>query len=191
MNVLDAIETRRTIRKFTQEPLKEADLLKIVNAARLSAYGANRQPLKYIIISEKESCAKVFPHTKWAGYLPDWDPSEGERPTAYIAILADSTIRPVKAADVDCGLAMTSMMLCAHELGIGSCAIGSIDREELHALFELDDIYHVSYLLALGYPAQSGSYFDMIDDNIKYYHDDEGNVHVPKRTFNEVLIKKI
>lgn len=188
MSVFDTIVARRTVRKFKRDALNDADLVKIVDAARLSSSGANRQPLKYVIISSPDMCKKVFPHTKWAGYI-DWDPSEEESPSAYIALIADSEIKPAKACEVDCGLAMSNMMLAAEELKIGSCAIGSIDREDLHKLLELPDTYYVSYLLALGYPAQTAEYFDSND--IKYYHDENGNVHVPKRPMNEVLIKKI
>ena len=191
MNVLEAINSRRTIRRFEQKRIPEDELIKIVAAARLTAHGANRQPLKYIIVSSPEMCDKVFSHTKWAGYIPDGTPREGERPTAYIAIISDSDIRPIAAADVDCGLAMTTIMLASHELGLGSCAIGSIDRTALHNLFELSENHHVSYLVALGYTAQKGSFFDMEDGNIKYYYDENGDVFVPKRKLDEILIKKI
>ncbi len=188
MSAFDTILSRRTVRKFKKEPLSDTDLIKIVNAGRLAASGANRQPIKYAIISDEKICAKVFPHTKWAGYI-DWNPTEAESPSAYIAILADNDIKPIKACEVDCGLVMSNMMLAAEELGIGSCALGSIDREDIHKMLDLPENLYVSYLLALGYPAQEAEFFESSD--MKYYHDENGNVHVPKRPLDEVLIKKI
>ena len=188
MNVFDVISSRRTVRKFKRDPLSDSDLIKIVDAGRLAASGANRQPIKYAIISSEDMCAKVFPHTKWAGYI-DWNPMANDSPAAYIAIIADNDIKPIKACEVDAGLVMSNMMLAAEALGIGSCALGSIDREDLHKMLNLPESYYVSYLLALGYPAQTADYFDASD--VKYYHDENQNVHVPKRPIDEVLIKKI
>ena len=188
MSVYDTILARRTVRKFKRELLNDEDLIKIVNAGRLASSGANRQPIKYAIISSEDMCKKVFPHTKWAGYI-DWNPSVEDRPSAYIAIIADNDIKPIKSCEVDAGLVMSNMMLAAEELGIGSCALGSIDRDDLHKMLNLPEAYYVSYLLALGYPAQTADFFDSSD--VKYYHDENENIHVPKRPLDEVLIKRV
>ena len=52
MNVKEAIEKRRTIRKFEQRAVDKGLLLDMVDCARLSAYGANLQPLKFGIIDD-------------------------------------------------------------------------------------------------------------------------------------------
>ena len=84
MNVTEAIKKRELIRKFKQIPVKHEDLLTIIDSARYAAYGANMQPLKFAIM---ENADEVYPLTRWAGYLPDWNPAEDERPLAYIAVL--------------------------------------------------------------------------------------------------------
>ena len=70
MDAITAIKNRRTVRKFTQEEIPNEKLVELVNLARLAPYGANVQPLKYVIIQEKSLRDRIFPHTKWAGYLP-------------------------------------------------------------------------------------------------------------------------
>jgi nitroreductase len=67
MNVSEALLQRRTIRKFTQEALNTDDLRKLLEYARLAAYPANLQPLKFAVIQDKETVDKIFPLTKWAG----------------------------------------------------------------------------------------------------------------------------
>jgi len=89
MNVLEAIMSRRTIRKFTQQEIPAETLRTLVDAARMAAYGGNIQPLRYSVITGKELREKVFETTKWAGYLTDGAPKEGERPTAYIIVYSD------------------------------------------------------------------------------------------------------
>lgn len=187
MNVYEAILSRRTVRKFTQEPVKQEDLLKLVDCARLAPYGANLQPLKFMIITDTELLKELYPLTKWAGYL-DWEPSENERPTAYIAVLNDTEIKPTANTECDSGAAVMSMILEAQELGLSSAWLGALKRDEIKKLLKLDEKLDVTYLLALGYAAQDGKTFAM-KDSVKYYFDENGDVRVPKRTLNEVLVK--
>ena len=100
MTVYEAIMNRRTIRKFTQEPLKRDDRLKLVDCARMAAYGANAQPLKFRIVDDKDTMDKIFPKTKWAAMLEDGTPAEDERPTAYIAVIGDTSIKKTFETDV-------------------------------------------------------------------------------------------
>ncbi len=186
MTVYEAIMNRRTIRKFTQEPLKRDDLLKLVDCARMAAYGANTQPLKFRIVDDEDTMDKIFPKTKWAAMLEDGAPAEDERPTAYIAVIGDTSIK--KTFETDAGAAVTNMMLAAEEMGIASCWMGAIDRDAIKRILELDDSYELVYILALGYPAQRSRAVEMKDGSTKYYLDDDGVLNVPKRSIDEVLI---
>ena len=82
MNVYDAIMTRRTIRKFEQREVARENLVKLIDCARVAAYGANVQPLKFAVIDDKETLKNIYPFTKWAGALADGAPKESERPGA-------------------------------------------------------------------------------------------------------------
>ena len=186
MSVCDAIMNRRTIRKFTQQKIDDEHLVKLVDCARMAAYGANLQPLKFAVIND-ERTDKIFPLTKWAGYIPGYSFEPDERPTAYIAILGDSEIKSNNMG-VDAGAAATNIMLAAYEMGIGTCWLGSIQRDELRTLFNLSERYEILYLMALGYPAQESVAYTS-DETIKYHIDEKGVVNVPKRSIEEVLLK--
>ncbi|MBQ7097037.1 MAG: nitroreductase family protein [Clostridia bacterium] len=189
MDVKTALLERRTIRKFTQTPILEQDLTDLIEYARLAAYPANLQPLKFAIITENELCNKVFDNTKWAGYLPDGTPKEAERPTAFIAVLGDTEIK--NSFEVEAGAAVTSMMLGALEKGIGSCWIGALNKKNIMEALELDEEkYNLLYVLALGYPAQESQACPMQDNNVKYFLDENNKLNVPKRSMNEVLLFK-
>ncbi len=181
MNVIDAVKNRRSIRRFKQIPVKREDLVTIIDSARYAACGSNMQPLKYAILENHE---EVYPCTDWAGYLPDWEPAENERPLSYIAILGDESIK--KVFDVDAGSAIATMMLVAEEMGLATCWLGAINREKLKEMLGTD--YKVLYLLAVGYPAQHSRVVDKKDESIKYYEDQNGIFNVPKRPLDEVLI---
>ena len=187
MDVKTALLQRRTIRKFTQEPISKQDLIDLVDYARIAAYPANLQPLKFAIISEKELCDKIFENTKWAGYLSDGTPKEAERPTAFIAVLGDTEIK--NSFEVEAGAAVTSMMLGALDKGIASCWIGALNKKNIMTELNLDqERFTLLYVLALGYPAQESQICEIKDNNIKYFIDENNKLNVPKRSMDEILI---
>ncbi len=188
MTVYEAIQNRRTIRKFRQEKIPEENLLKLVDCARVAAYGANVQPLKFAVIDNKTQLDSLFPCTKWAGYLTDGAPAENERPTAYIAVLGDKSIKASGIFEVEAGSAVTSMMLEAVEIGLGSCWLGAIDRDKIKNILGLEENLSVVYLLALGYPLQESRMCEFSGD-VKYFEDENGVINVPKRSMDEILIK--
>ncbi len=187
MNVYDAIRKRRTVRKFTQKPISEKDLIQIIDSARLAPYGANLQPLKFLIVTEREMRQRMYPHIKYAGYIPDWNPDFEECPPVFAVVLNDTSIKPTEKSECDSGAAIMSMCLAATELGIDSCWLGSVNRTELKELLNIDKSLDITYLLGLGYGAQEGEAYDSAE-TIKYSFDDRGNVHVPKRPMGDVLI---
>ncbi len=190
MNVYEAIKSRRSIRTFKQEPIDNEKLLQIIDCARLAPYSANLQPLKFMTVTDEKIRKAMFPHIKYAGYIPDWDPTFDESPMAFIVVCNDTSLKPTEKSECDSGAAIMSMCLAAEAQGIGSCWLGAINRKEIKEILGLDEKYDITYMLGLGYANQKGEVFDM-KDSIKYYFDDDTNLHVPKRTLDEVLIKSI
>lgn len=189
MNVYEAIMNRRTIRKFEQKKIDKKDLEKLVDCARVAAYGANVQPLKFAIIDDNKTLKNIYPFTKWAGALSDGAPKENERPAAYIAVLGDTSIKSNGVFEVEAGAAVTTMMLEAVEMGLGTCWLGAIMRDEIKNLLKLDEKFNVVYLLAVGYPMQKSRMVDMTNGEFKYFESEDGTINVPKRSLDEVLIK--
>ncbi len=188
MTVYEAITKRRTIRKYKQDSISNDIITKIINSARLCASAANMQPLKYIAVSSKEYCEKMFPTLKWAAYFKDGSgkPKKGEEPVAYIVILGDNTIK--KSFDTDAGAAITNMMLTAYEEGIGSCWFASVDREQVKDILNISDDYSILYVLSLGYPMEESLECEMKEGDVKYFRNEDGSISVPKRSMEEILI---
>ncbi len=188
MDINELLITRRSIRKFKQEPIKKELLQKYVNVARVSPSAANLQPVKYAIVHSKEMTDKLFELTKWAGYLaPHYNPKEDERPTAYIVMLTDSNIRE-SGCDMDVGAAAQSIILSAYNDGVGTCWIASVDREKTSHLLNLSDNLKVSCVIALGYMAETPKEAEVTNGDIKYYLDDTNTLCVPKRSIEEVTV---
>lgn len=189
MVVKDLIRKNRSIRRFHQEVAIDLETLReLVDLARLSASGANRQPLKYVLSCEPEKNALIFPQLVWAGYLADWPgPEEGERPSAYIIILGDTEIHP--SPGVDHGIAAQSILLGATEKGLGGCIIATIQRETVREALDIDPRHKILLVLALGKPKEK-VVIDPVgaDGDIKYWRDSERVHHVPKRALDEIIV---
>ena len=159
-----------------------------MDLARCSGSAANLQPLKYTLSCGPERNAAIFPHLVWAGYLEDWDgPAEGERPSAYIAILGDTEIAP--SFGCDHGIAAQSILLGATEKGLGGCMVGSIDRKGLRKTLGIADRYEILLVLALGKPRET-VVVDPVgaSGDIRYWRDSAGTHHVPKRPLDEIIV---
>lgn len=180
----------RSYRRFYEEiSIPYDQLADMVDTARITASSSNGQLLKYKIICEKDICAKIYPNLAWAGALKDWDgPGEGERPSAYIFILAD--LRIAKNRQWDEGIAAQTIMLRATEMGYGGCMLGSIKRAELLELLGLDpEIFQIGLVLALGKPKEEVVLVDAPKDGPTAYYRDENQVHyVPKRRLEDILL---
>jgi nitroreductase len=189
MKLRDIVLKTRSYRRFDESHNIEYGIFEnLIDLARLSASGANRQPLKFIIYNSPEECARVFPSLLWAGYLKEWDgPESGERPSGYIIILGDKTVS--EAFGVDHGIAAQSIMLGATEADLGGCMIASIKREQLRSEFKIPEIYEILLVLALGKPVENVIIDEIKDGDVKYWRDDKKNHHVPKRTLEELIIK--
>jgi len=189
MNLKDLVLRTRSYRRFDESQKVELKTLEsLIDLARMSASGANRQPLKYLIYNTPDTCGKVFPYLAWAGYLTEWPgPEKGERPAAYIIILGDKSVTDIFG--IDHGIAAQSIMLGAAETGIGGCMIQSIKREELRAELELPDKYEILLVLALGKTVENVIVEDIKDNDVKYWRDNSKNHHVPKRSLKDLIIK--
>ena len=183
------IEKNRSCRRYYQDHAVSLDTLKaLVDLARLSASGANRQPLKYIISNNAKKNNAIFACLTWAAYLKDWSgPAEGERPAAYIVVLNDKRIS--EDAGCDHGIAAQSMLLGAREKDLAGCMLGTINRKQLREILDIPSQYKILLVIAIGKPKEKvvletvGS-----DGSIHYWRDSEDVRHVPKRTLDEVVI---
>jgi len=187
--IRDLIIKNRSYRRFFQEvTIERQTLAELVDLARLSASGANLQPLKYILSCDPQKNALIFPHLAWAGYLKDWPgPSDGERPSAYIIILNDTQIRT--SVGCDHGIAAQSIMLGATEKGLGGCIIASIQKDGIQKALDIPSRYEILLVLALGKPREK-VVIETVDKtgDIKYWRDAEDVHHVPKRPLDDIII---
>ncbi len=182
----ELIRKRRTIRRYRQEPISRRLLEYLADCGRLAPSAANCQPLEFIIVDDPRRKNEIFSCLRWAAYIaPRGVPPEKERPTAYIVVLVNQQ-KSDWGAERDVGAAMENMILAALEEGIGSCWIGSVDREKLRPALAIPETVQIDSVLALGYVGESPVAEDLTD-SIKYWKDKSGVLHVPKRLLKDVI----
>jgi nitroreductase len=185
----DLILKSRSYRRFDESVTVPMSVLReLVELARFSPSGSNRQPLKFMLYNEKADRERIFPCLAWAGALRDWTgPAEGERPMAYVIILGDTEIGKNFATDE--GIMAQSMMLGAAEKGYGGCMLGSINRRRLRDGLAIPDRYEILLILALGKPAEKVVLEDLSPGaSFSYWRDEDDVHHVPKRTLDELIL---
>ncbi|OVE79587.1 hypothetical protein BVY01_02135, partial [bacterium I07] len=82
------------------------------------------------------------------------------------------------------------ILLAALDNTIGSCWLGSVDRKKIKKLLRIPHHMKVDSVIALGYPKETPTLEDATD-SIKYWKDDNGILHVPKRSFKSVCHKNV
>lgn len=160
--MLNLLLNRRSIRKFTAEPVAETDLQKILQAGLLSPSGRSKTPWEFVVVQDKNTLEALGKcrHPQ-QGFLPD-------APMA-IAVLGDTT-----ATDVwieDCSIAMTMLQLEAQTLGLGSCWVQIRNRmaqgetqtsnDYVKELLSVPAQYDVLAILAIGHPDETKAPYEL------------------------------
>lgn len=195
----DALVRRaRTCRRFDEyRPVSREFLLELANLAHLAPCGANAQRLRFHVVGDPDECARVFENLVWAAALKDWPgPGEGERPTGYIALLAERVKPGVPAApitEVDCGIAAQTMMLAARSATpeLAACMFKAFKPAVVPAMGLDADAYELKLIMAFGVPTEqqviepvSASPSGKLD----YWNDEAQVHHVPKLGLEDVLV---
>jgi nitroreductase len=191
----EIIAKTRSFRRFVEkEPISTATLSELIDLARLGGSARNGQPWQYMPINTPEICSQVFPFLGWAGYLTDWKgPVQGERPSAYILCLLNSNwLRGSEGeAQFDLGVATQNILLGAMGKRIGGCRIAAFNPK-LADLFVLPDHLRLSLVIALGKPRETVIIEECRnDEDIRYWRDEHGVHHVPKRSLKSCLLPPV
>ena len=187
MSVMDSLASRRTYRRFAQNPVPPDVTHDIVEAVRLSSCGANRQAVRLVMVQSPELVAKVQPLVRWAAYLPpeQGTPKADELPTLYAAVVQDTAIPGDLATDT--GIALANMTLAAWDKGVGSCIMGAINKPALSELLGIAEPEKLAFMIAFGYPTHEAHIVPLTaETGVKYYLDASRNYCVPKRSEEEL-----
>lgn len=149
MEVMEAIKSRRSVRSFKPDPISEADLNAILEAARLAPSASNRQPWKFVVVRDPDKRAALAKASRNQVFV-------GQAPVVIVAVALepDQTMMcGVERYAVDLAIAVDHITLAAADKGLGTCWIGAFDQDEACRIAGVPEEYKIVTVLPLGYPA--------------------------------------
>lgn len=192
MNVYEAIQKRRSIRRFKNRAVPYDTLEKCIDAARLAPSGRNQQVGEYIVINDVKVLPGIFENIGGSAKLPPdkGGPRPEQTPKAYTIVLINKTkegdANRRRVTLIDIGLAVANIILTALEQGIGCCPILMLNEADLKLLLEIPDSYDIALVIAMGYPDES-PVADVATDSTNIWVDDKSVRHVPKRKLGDII----
>ena len=144
--VLSLIKTRRSVRKYKDQPISDDDLKKILEAGRWAPSGANLQPWRFIVVQDK-ALIKQIGEFCYFGLIKSRHVGEA----AIIIIICGDSRSMGNTWEKDCMIAGTTMTLMATALGIGSCWIGAFNEQSIRNVINTPDHLRIIALISLGY----------------------------------------
>jgi len=152
--VFEALLQRRSIRKYTDQPVAVADLRRILEAGRWAPSGLNNQPWRFLVVRPPDPRQEALAGcTKYAAVV--------RNAQALITVLLRKSEMYHEGKDHQgAGACIQNMLLAIHGLGLGGVWLGEIVNQEAQALRALAvpaEEYRLMAVIALGHPAHSGA----------------------------------
>jgi nitroreductase len=181
MQTLEAINNRRSIRKYLEKPVEFEKITTIVDAARHAPSAGNLQDWSFIIVTDKgliKETSSYAVEQYWIQTAP-----------ALIIVCAIPEkhelyygLRGKRLYNIqDCAATIQNILLAATDLGLGSCWIGAFEEDKIRALFSIPPDVRPQAIITLGYadevpqeksimPIENMTYFNRYGMRVEKLH---------------------
>jgi nitroreductase len=143
MQAIDALKTRRSIRRYSDKNISKDALKEIIDCARLAPSANNQQPWEFVVVTQKETLTRIANAATYGKFIKDAG--------ACIVVCGRKNNKHLVE---DCCIASQNILTAAWSMGIGSCWVAGWKRtynpEIMHMLGIPQDMEIVS-ILSLGY----------------------------------------
>jgi len=162
MEFATMMKNRRSCRAYLDKPVAREDLVKIVEAGRLTPSGCNAQPWKFIVVDEADAKARLCDalvlenggcSCAWRDTVPAFIvvcEMEAKVMPSVIEYFGDSQ----RFAQGDIGAAAMNMCHEAMDLGLDTCILGLNDQAKMETHFGIPAGHEARLVLAIGYSAE-------------------------------------
>jgi len=152
---LELSKSRRSIRGFKDKDVTKEQLTQLVEAAQSAPSGGNCQPWHFYVIKDKNLQAEI----KEKSCRQDWILTA----PAFIVVCAEGGRSESRYGErgrdlysiQDTAAAIQNILLCAKNMGLGTCWCGAFDEEKLSEILNLPEKFRPVGLIAVGYPAEN------------------------------------
>lgn len=152
MKCIEAIESRCSIRQFSNKKVKWADVLEAIDAANQAPFAGNINNLKFIIVENHDTIQK----------LTECCQQHWINDANFIVVVCAETRKLTGLYDNlgktyskhQVGAAIQNFLLRITDLGLASCWIGSFVESQIKRTLKIPENYDVEALLPIGYPSK-------------------------------------
>jgi nitroreductase len=162
MDTLEAIRTRRSIRRFQDQDVENEKLQAILEAARMAPSWANMQCWRFVVVKDRS----VRQQISELSYVESFLAPKGYKANPSKKGIAEAPVVIIACADpsqsgvlwdqryylTDVGIAAQNLMLAVHDLGLGSVFVGVFDEEKLRELLGIPAGIRIVGIFPVGYP---------------------------------------
>lgn len=162
MDTLEAIKTRRSIRRFSDRDIEKEKLETVLEAARMAPSWANMQCWRFVVVKDKT----VREQISELSYVESFLAPKGYKANPSKKGIAEAPVVIIACADpeqsgvlweqhyylTDIGIAAQNLMLAAHALGLGSVFVGVFGEEKLRTLLGIPAGIRIVGVFPVGYP---------------------------------------
>ena len=148
MGLLPEIKSRVSVRSFTNKPVSEAQLDRIIEAGRLAPSAKNRQSWRFVVIEDRDVRSRI----REAAFGQDF---VGQAPVIIALCTTNIEYKMPNGQlsyPIDLSMATSFMMLQAVHEGLGTCVVTTFREEEIKSLLTVPYSMRVVMLLAIGHP---------------------------------------
>jgi nitroreductase len=145
--VLDAIRSRRSIRKYRDDPVNDEDVQAILEAGRWAPSGLNNQPWRFAVVRAPEVKDKIAEQTRYGEII--------RGAPVIIAVFIDNEVSYDRVKDCQSiGACLQNMWLAVHALRLGGVWIGEIlkNKDKVADILTPPETYELMAVLAVGHP---------------------------------------
>ena len=153
--LLEALRARRSVRKFTGEPLPPGTEQKLITALRWAPSAGNAQPWHFVLVHDEDTKRRIPLAALSQQFI-------AEAPLVVVACVDEGRAyqaygkRGVLLYSLqDVAAALQNLLLTAHALGLGACWIGAFDERAVAELLELPEHVRPVALVPVGVPAEN------------------------------------
>lgn len=150
MDFLELAKKRYSVREFSDKPVEDEKIAKILEAARIAPTAKNSQPHKIFVLRSEEALKKAN----------EVSPCIYGAPLVFVIGYDKERAVSVPAredynfGEMDSSIVATHMILEATEQGLGSCWVGMFDIDKVTEILGLDENTKIATLMPVGYPAE-------------------------------------
>ncbi|MGO9613167.1 MAG: nitroreductase family protein [Dissulfurispiraceae bacterium] len=164
MDLFEAVKTRRSIRRFLDQPVDDEALKTVLDAVRMSPSWANFQCWRLIIVRDRQTRQAISELTYVESFFRPlgYKVNPAKKGIAEAPVVIVLCADPTKSGTIwgqhyymtDVGIASQTLMLSAKALGLGTVFVGVFDEEKIHRLLDIPPAIKIVGLFPLGYPKE-------------------------------------